>query len=340
MTPRLGTDQKEPCATRGGTFAILPIHGNNPGHAGKPWIVLFFKLSLTGGLLWATLRKVPMHGILAALGRVQLGSAALSVGVFLFGTLALESARLSMAGRLLCERQPRYLQWLRIFAESRPFFYLLPGAVAAEGMVWLRLRRLQWRHGSCGYVLVSTRVWGVAFWGFAAAYALTFRRGAGAILAQLPAWVRSPSVWACGAILVTGCIALAPNLMGRLNRVEVRPSVALPNLAMALGALASVFLGTLSAMIASSAAGTPLPWHGAMGLMALFNFAMVLPISLGGFGLQEALVLLLGLSLGYPAPALVAFSALLHLQRLALSLAGLGVFLGGRRSSLPAPVAI
>jgi hypothetical protein len=64
-----------------------------------------------------------------------------------------------------------------------------------------------------------------------------------------------------------------------------------------------------------------------MGLLAFFNFAMVLPISLGGFGLQEALVLGLGLPLGYPAPALLAFSILLHCQRLVLSLTGLGAFL-------------
>ena len=62
---------------------------------------------------------------------------------------------------------------------------------------------------------------------------------------------------------------------------------------------ASVLVASLAVKIASLAAGTPLPFHAVLGLMAFFNFAMILPVSLGGFGLQEALVLLLGLPLGY-----------------------------------------
>ena len=63
---------------------------------------------------------------------------------------------------------------------------------------------------------------------------------------------------------------------------------------------------------------------------------MVLPISLGGFGLQEALVLRLGLPLGFSASHLLVFSALLHLQRVMLALVGGLIFLKGE----PADVAI
>jgi hypothetical protein len=39
--------------------------------------------------------------------------------------------------------------------------------------------------------------------------------------------------------------------------------------------------------------------------------------------------------MGYPAPALVAFSAVIHMQRMVLSLAGLAMFLSDREEKLP-----
>jgi hypothetical protein len=307
--------------------------GAKPKAALRVWLASFVRFALTGLLLWATLHKVPLQGIRAAIARVDPRLTTLSLLFFVAATLLVESARLTFAGLLLRERQPRCRDWLRIFAESRPFYYLLPGAAAAEGMVWVRLRQLRWRHTSCGFVVLSTRIWGVATWGLAAAYALSLPRGTVAILAQVPAWMRAPGTWAAGAALAAGIALLAPGIMARRSHLEVRSAIALPSLAMAMASAASVAIVTLAVMLAAAAAGTPLPWQSVLGLMAVFNFAMVLPISLGGFGLQEALVLRLGLAYGYSAPALVAFSAILHLQRLALSLVGLAVFLPGRRSA-------
>jgi hypothetical protein len=97
-------------------------------------VILPIKMANTGLMLWASIRKIPLGGIGNAINHINLQQAALSAGVFLVGTLVLESASLALASTLLAERQPRYFYWLRIFAESRSFFYLLPGAAAAEGM--------------------------------------------------------------------------------------------------------------------------------------------------------------------------------------------------------------
>ena len=75
-------------------------------------------------------------------------------------------------------------------------------------------------------------------------------------------------------------------------------------------------------MMGARSAGLPFDLLTCLGLLAWFNFAMALPISLGGLGLQEALVLRLGLPLGIPAASLLAFSALLHLMRAALAVTG------------------
>ncbi len=314
-----------------------------PGTSINPWLILPFKLGCTGLLLWVAMHKVPLNGIKLALFHVNLTIATASIGLFVVGSLVIESVRLIFAGRLLLEQQPRAIEWLRIFAGSRPFFYLAPGAMASEGMVWLRLRRLQWRHASCGFVVVITRVWGVAAWGCTAGFALSYPKGTVAVLAKLPPWVHVPAVWTVGAFLAALAAASAPVMMRRFGGLRVRSDIVATTLAMALASAFAVLVVGLSVWLAGVAAGTPLPFHSALGLMAIFNFAMIVPLSFGGFGLQEALVLLVGLSYGYPASGLVVFAMVIHLQRLALSLVGLTEFLavrkmqplGGRSNSIP-----
>jgi hypothetical protein len=285
---------------------------------------------VTGFLLWAALHRVPMHGIRTALLLVRPWPTLLSLGFFVAGAVLVESTRFACASHLLDERQPRFRDWARFFVESRPFFYLLPASIGTEGMVWARLRQYQWHHVSCGFVVVNTRLWGFAAWAGAAAFALSEPSGAGTLLARAPAWMRAPGIWAAAAVLAAAAAAAVPAAMARWNGLALRRAIGLPNLAMALASSASALIISRAVVMASAAAGTPIPFHAAMGLMAIFNFAMVLPVSLAGFGLQEALVLILGHAYGYQPASLVAFSAILHLQRLALSLPGLGIFLAGR----------
>jgi uncharacterized membrane protein YbhN (UPF0104 family) len=306
----------------------------------KSWAVWVLKIIMTGALLWVTLHKVPWAGVRASFFNVSRPLAGFSIVFFVLATTLVETTRMMFAGKVVKERQPRFRDWLRLFSESRPFFFLLPGAVATEGLIWIRLREMQWRHASCGFALGITRVWGVAGWCLAAAYALSKHNGTDAILAAAPPFLRSPALWVAGGLLASTGALLAPAIMKRFKHLPIAENPGRFNVAMAVASLLSLAIISLSVKLAAAAAGTPLPFHAAMGLMAFFNFAMVLPISVGGFGLQEGLVLLLGLSLGYPAGALIAFSALMHLQRLTLSLVGLGVFLVGQRTEGPSrPVA-
>jgi uncharacterized membrane protein YbhN (UPF0104 family) len=295
----------------------------------KPWAGWAVRLGLTILILWLAMRKVPLAALPDALKRLDLPLAAGSVALFVLGNLVVESLRLLAAGRLLQEHQPRFTQWLTLFAESRPFYYLLPAAAGAEGMVWIRLRQFQWSHASCGFVVFITRLVGVATWALAAALAMGNPSSA-ALLARAPAFMRSPGLWSAMGALVLLATVLVPGWMSRWKQLPVRDRRAKAMAAVVLLSLTSATVNVLAVHAGALAAHTSLGLTGTAGLLAFFNFAMILPISLGGFGLQEALVLGLGLPLGYTAPALLAFSIVMHFQRLTLSLTGLGAFLRPR----------
>ncbi len=306
-----------------------------PEAAWKPWLFWTLKLGLTGLLLWLALRRVPLAGMREALLRVRRPLAFASTGLYALAVIPIEAARFCFAGKLLREDQPPFRRWVRIYGESRPFFFLLPASVGAEGLVWVRLRQYHWRHGSCGFVVLLTRLVGVGVWALVAALALRFPDGAGRILDQAPALLRRPSPWAGLGLLMLGGALLAPAALRRFKGLAVGPRRAGPLAGMLAFSAASALITGLSVQAAGLAAHTPISLPAALGFMAFFNFAMVLPVSLGGSGLQEALILGLGLPMGYPAPALVAFSAVIHLQRLGLAMVGLAMFLLDRAEDPP-----
>lgn len=300
--------------------------------AWKPWLLFLLKAGLTALILWLALRRVSILGLQDALLQVRLPWALPSLLLYPLAIVPVEAARYAFAARLLREEQPAFGTWIRLYGESRPFFYLLPAAVGAEGMVWLRLRQFHWRHASCAFVVLLNRLAGVGVWALVAALALRDPDGASRILAQAPAALRSPLPWAALGVAMVAVTGLSAGFFARFRGLPVAPRRAMPLLAMLCLALVSALVSAWSIQAAGLAAQTPLPLLSALGFLALFNFAMVLPISLGGFGVQEALVLALGLPMGYPAPALLAFSAVVHLQRLGLAMGGLVMFLLARRA--------
>lgn len=303
--------------------------------AWRPRILWAMKIALTFLILRMVLRGVSLAEMREAMLRVDLSWALPSLLLYPALIIPVEAARYWLAGKLLKERQPTLGRWIQLYGESRPFFYLLPAAVGAEGLVWLRLRGHDWRHVSCGFVLFLTRLAGAGVWALLAGFALHRSDPSARILARTPAFLQGPLPWVLLGIIVLAGTVLAPKLSARFRRLPMAPGGAVAMMGLLLLAFISALVSGLSVQAAGQAARIPIPLLTALGFLAFFNFAMVLPISLGGFGLQEALILLLGLSQGWPVPALLTFSAVIHMQRLGLAAVGLAVFLGGPNRQAP-----
>lgn len=280
------------------------------------------KTSFTVVLLWFAIRRVPLDSLAHAWRQLHVGWALGCVLAYVPLVTLTESARFHAAGWRVDEPPVPFLTWIDAFLESRPWYYLLPASAGADAVVWYRLRRRNWSHGGCGFVVLSVRLWGLAFWAMIAGITLALAPATRGILAGIPAAVASPGLWLTGGAIATVACAFAPRWLAAREHVRLRHSHAWdPALSLVLTALSALVTGGCVVMAARSA-GLPFDLLTSLGLLAWFNFAMALPISLGGLGLQEALLLRLGLPLGLPAATLLAFSALIHLMRIALAVTG------------------
>jgi len=270
-------------------------------------------------------QKVNLGSLKAAVFQIDSLQAFASILCYIVLMMAVEAGRLWSAGRMLKEHQPGFFSWVRMFSETRPFLYLLPASVGTEGMLWVRLRQSAWNHISCGFVLFLTRMVGMGMWACAAGCALS---GATGIGTALPASMfRSPMIWWIGGITTLVASAFLPLLLEHYRGLVLRDGAMGAFLTLQVLSLGSLVLNTGLVFWAGRAAHIPISPLTALGLLALLNFAMVLPISIGGFGLQETLVIAVGVPLGFAVPALLAFSTLIHAQRLGLILTGLPFFL-------------
>lgn len=264
------------------------------------------------------------------MARVDLGWALGSVVAYTVLVAVVESLRFALAARMIQAPQPGFASWVRTTLESRAFMYALPASAGSDGVVWLRLRGLGWSHSSCAYVLLFTRVLGVGVWALAGAASLSLSPPMSTLLLRAPPLLRDPMGWAGAGLLAIGAVLLTPILLPRFRQLDHAPN-GLPRFLAALSlAVVSAAVNAAGVMAAAKAAHAPLSFDQALGLMAFFNFAMILPISLGGFGLQEALFLMFGSLAGFSAPAMFVCSALVHCQRLGLAATGVFAFLMGR----------
>lgn len=299
--------------------------GPQPESALKVWkarALWILKLGFTVLLLVLAFRKVPLHALAEAWGRIHAGWAVGAVLVYVPFCVLAESARLRVAGQRVAAPPLNLREWSSAFLASRPWFYLLPASAGADGMIWYRLRRRGWSHGGCGYAVLSVRFWGLALWALIAGLTLILAPTTRNILSGVPGWLLSPPLWLVGGCLaLLGCV-LAPHWLAHKEHVELKSAGALdPVLNLGLAFL-SALITAACVWMAARAAGLPFNLLTCLGLLAWLNFAMALPISLGGLGLQEALVLRLGLPLGLPAATLLAFSGIVHALRLILAISG------------------
>ncbi len=246
------------------------------------------------------------------------GSALAYVGL----VILVDSLRFDAAGRMvLAPRQP-FARWAQVVAVSRAFLYALPASAGADGAIWFKLRRHGWSHASCVQVLLMTRLLGVGVWSLAAAFSLFACPSTADMLVRAPAWLRQPLTWALIGLVVLGLAGAAPKLLSKFKQQGL-DSFSRKHLLVGVGlAILSALVNAGGVLAAARAMHISMTLGLALGFMAFFNFAMILPISLGGFGLQEALLLTLGTGLGCSAPDLLACSAIVHLQRLLLALVG------------------
>ncbi|HET6329971.1 MAG TPA: lysylphosphatidylglycerol synthase domain-containing protein [Holophagaceae bacterium] len=296
-----------------------------PGTSGQAWkrrALWLLKLGFTILLLALAFQHVPLRALGDAWSRIRMGWAIGAVIIYVPLCVLAESARLWAAGRRVAAPPLTIREWASAFLASRPWFYLLPASAGADGMVWYHLRRKGWSHGGCGYTLLSVRFWGLALWALIAGMSLIMAPETGGILSGIPPWLMSPRLWlAGGCITLLGC-ALAPHWLARKEHVDLKSAgPADPFLHLSLTVF-SALIAAASVWMAARATALPFGLLTCLGLLAWLTFAMALPISLGGLGLQEALVLRLGLPLGLPAATLLAFSGIVHLMRAILALTG------------------
>lgn len=295
------------------------------GAATKAWkgrAVWAIKLGFTILLLTLAFRHVPLHSLAEAWSHIHLGWAVGAVVIYVPFCVLAESTRLWAAGRSVAAPSLKIQEWASAFLASRPWFYLLPASAGADGVIWYRLRRRGWSHGGCGYTVLAVRFWGLALWALVAGLTLIAAPETRGILSGTPKWLSSPWLWFGGGSLAILACVVAPHWLARKEHVDLKittPAEPFLNLGLALLS-AAITAGCV--WMGARATGLPFSLPACFGLLAWLNFAMALPISLGGLGLQEALVLRLGLPLGLPAATLLAFSGIVHLMRAVLALTG------------------
>ena len=283
------------------------------------WIL---KLAFTVLLLTLAFRNVQLESLAKAWGQVHPGWAIGTLFFYVPLCVVSESARLWAAGKRVAATPLSIREWSMAFLVSRPWFYMLPASAGADGMIWYRLRRKGWTHGECVFAVLSIRMWGLAVWALIAGLTLVVAPETRNILAGAPSWILSPWLWLSGGGVALAVCSLAPHWLARKEHVKLHaagPDQAVLNLSLTLS---SAFMNAACVWMAGHAAGLAFSLPVCLGLLAWLTFAMALPISLGGLGLQEALVLRLGLPLSLSIATLLAFSVIVHLMRAVLALAG------------------
>lgn len=248
-------------------------------------------------------------------GGGRLAVALISIPGFVMSLAWIESWRLRSLHPDPESPSPSPAQSLRWYLESRPWVYALPGSLGADGVLAFRMQA-----GTglpplrIGKWLIRLRLWGLLAWAFTLA-AVCMRPGALTGLLSGPftaSWVW----WSVGGASLLLAVALEETgtPFSRLARLSRPLAQSLMAAALAIG----------WAWMAGYGVGVELSLLQVATLMALLTFASLLPLSIAGLGVQEALILHV-LGGGHASGQLLLVSLMLHLQRLSLSALGLAV---------------
>lgn len=301
----------------------------------KSWLdgfraAVFWALRLVGSsvLLYLVMLAVP-GGWDAFKGGFHLSSTGL-LALLAYGPLlvGIEGTRYCIEARRQGVFGVSCLSWCATFLRSRPWAYLLPISVAGEAAMLLHGKRPSWSTYGAIRTLVSVRLLGLLLWALWCG-ATSGQAAISSLLNHLPSPIASGEFW-----LAMGGIGLCCFAVFERTRRRSFP------IASIVLALASTVLMAATTKLAAVATGVSLGFLDILGFLALLNFAMVLPVSLGGIGVQEGILLIMNANAGIPAESLMSFSLLLHLQRLVLAAIGISlVFTQSMRHERHGPAA-
>lgn len=292
------------------------------------WLPTAFKGAVSAGILLYAIRGALQHGLGEGVRHFSVPSAALALTAFLLIPV-LGGVRWWCVLRAIGQSQCSAATLSRLFSVSIVMGQVMP-SLAGDGLRgWLLVRR------------------GVSFQ--AALHSIIFERGLMvlcllALLAATQALVASRLGIVTGLWMAPLCLALGITLVllmvvadGLLPQARpwLRPvhgvladTRALLTSWSGIGGVAVALLSNLNFVVAGSllaaAVGLPLSWQDSLAVIPLVTVATTLPISLGGWGMREGvLVSLLG-SLGIPGGEALRYALLFGVGGL---LAGMPGFL-------------
>lgn len=264
------------------------------------------RLTLTLGLLALVLWQVAPDRVLAAVLALDPGWLALAVAA-LAGQIALSALRWRVTAAALGHRLPR-LWALREYGLSVAVNSFLPGGVMGDLARIARARFLGWAEAA-GTVLIERLAGQVAL-------ALVALVGLGLWLGPLAGVGAGLAALVAAAVLAR----LFPRPARLLRRAWAAPGQRGAQAGLTLAILALNLAGFWAA---AAAIGQPLPPRAALALIPLTLMAMLVPLTINGWGVREGVAAALWPAFGIAAPDAVAASLAFGLACMGAALVGL-----------------
>ncbi len=310
---------------------VLPLPGQPPRHW-RGWLTFLVKLGVSGGCLWYLAKSVDTHALWRQLTIVSPVSLALSLLPFL-AIAIVGGVRWWVVLRAL--RQPfRLGSLISLFWAGMFFNQILPSAAGDAVRVWLSVRR-GLRVSAAVHSIALERVAMVLILLMLVVGTQPLLAGAAPGGAE-PIWV--PILFLGAGLAGLGLLSILDQIPGTVvRRGRLHWLVALSGDARRVvlsnwtGPLALLCLiGNLNFVVAGwvlgGALGFRLPFEDYLAFIPLVVAVTVIPISIGGWGLREGVLVALFAKVGVAREAALAYSVMFGVFSALASLPGLAAW--------------
>jgi len=295
----------------------------------RKWIAFAAKTVVTGGLIWLVVRGVDFESAMTRMARMSAPSAIIAVGLLMLHCLV-AGWRWRMVMRLFGAPLP-LRDSIRLFFEGYFFNNALPSTIGGDGVRIYRAMRLGMPFGASVSGVLLDRVTGLTglFIIVAAGQPLLYAR------------VEDTTTrLAFAAVLLAGVMGIAAMILaryiperfipGRLREpvhklsaatrtAYLHPAVSLPVLGLAVLVQGII---VLSVHVIAVGLGLDVGLFESLVLVPAVILLSTVPVSIGGWGVREGLmVMALGLA-GVPAEGALSVSILFGLAQIAAGLPG------------------